>query len=228
MTKSQLDAAGLLTKQYGSAVVPFQGCPPQLFVEIVKINHVRMRASRYGDTARVDTLSPEAHEILDNVYGFSAELWAKSKPLSTEDWMLIGSVYQAGVALYCIMSLQSLSVLPASVELRAQCATYGQLLKMLLGKGLSSPKTKRFMVWPLVLLGVEAVHGDAVTRAFVAKQLTELSCSIGIYLPLLAKDVLETFWASGETRWDACFARPYVFTSQIAVDTSSLLPRSKT
>lgn len=226
MTSLQLEALGFLLEQYGAAVSLFQMCPLPLFAEIIKINHLRMRATRYNAT-RAEGLSQEAYEILERVYGFLPEQWAKSKPSSQEDWTLIGNVYQAAVALYCILSLQSLSVLPATSVLRARCNTHGQLLRVLLNEGLSSPKMKRFMIWPLVLLGVEAVHGGAAMRAFVAKQLPELSRDIGTYVPLTAKRVLELFWNSGETRWDACFDRPYAFTTQIAVDTSRLLPLYK-
>lgn len=80
------------------------------------------------------------------------------------------------------------------------------------------------MLWPLVMLGMEAVHGGAAMRSFVAKELPELSRHIGTYVPLTAKAVLEKFWASGETRWDACFDRPYAFAAQIAVDLSGVVP----
>ncbi|RYP63982.1 hypothetical protein DL771_009017 [Monosporascus sp. 5C6A] len=59
-----------------------------------------------------------------------------------------------------------------------------------------------------LLLSVEAVHGSAAIRAFVAKRLPQLSRDVGTYVPLTAKRVLELFWGSGEARWDACFDKP--------------------
>jgi hypothetical protein len=59
-------------------------------------------------------------------------------------------------------------------------------------------------------------------RAFVVQALLALAHHSGSCVPLTAKQVLEAFWASGQTGWDACFARPYVFTGQIAVDTRRL------
>lgn len=82
------------------------------------------------------------------------------------------------------------------------------------------------MLWPLVVLGVEAVNGDLEMRSFVEKQLPEMSRQVGTSVPLTAKAVIERFWASGETRWDACFDRPYVFVTQIAVDLQQLIPYS--
>jgi hypothetical protein len=222
MTSSQLNTLDLFLDQYGAAASPYQMCPLPLFAEIVKINNLRMRATQY-DATLAENLSQEAYRVLECIHSFSPDQWATSKAASKEDWMLIGKVYQAAVALYCILSLQSLSVLPATPKLRAHCTTHGQLLQSLLEEGLSSPKIKLFMIWPLVLLGVEAVHGGPAMRGFVRKKLPQLSCDLGTYIPLTAKRVLELFWESGKTDWDACFDIPYAFTTQLAVDTGGLL-----
>ncbi|KAF2471146.1 C6 zinc finger domain-containing protein [Lindgomyces ingoldianus] len=223
LTSSHLDELDFILEKYGGRIFTFHLCPPPLFAEIVKINHLRTLATK-REPAGVGELSQEAYEILSRIHGFSPEPWADSKPSSKEDWMLIGNVYQAAVALYCISSLQSLSVLPLSHSLRSRCTTHSQSLYVLLNEALSSPKIKRFMLWPLVLLGVEAVNGGAAMRAFVEKQLPEISRHVGTYVPLMAKGVLERFWASGEMRWDACFDKPYALTTQIAIDISRILP----
>lgn len=222
MTDSHLDELDFILKQFGGSISPFQMCPPTLFAEIIRINHLRMRAAQH-DPMRAENLAQEAYRILDRIHGFSPEQWTESKPLSKEDWILLGNIYQAAVALYCISSLQNLSVLPLSSSLRAQCATHGQILNSHLNKALSSPRVKRFMIWPLVVLGVEAVHGGLAMRTFVQDQLLEMNRHVGTYVPVTAKGVLERFWASCETGWDSCFDRPYAFTTQIAVDMSGIL-----
>jgi hypothetical protein len=210
-------------EQSSSALSPFQFCPPSIFAEIVKINHLRHKATDYSH-ARSTDLSHEAHEILRRVQAFSTQNWADSKPSSTLEWVLIGNSYQLAVALYCISALQSLSVLPRTPHLRVLSAAYGERLQNHLDLALQSPSTRALVLWPLVVLGVEAVHANAATRAFVRNHLVELSRAVGSYAPLTAKDVLETFWASGETGWDLCFPTSYAFTTQIAADTSGLLP----
>lgn len=226
MTNLHLEALKFLPEQYSTMASPFQLCPVLLFIEIIKINHLRMQATR-PDATDTEALQKEGYEILERINCFSPHRLAESKHSCREDWVLVGHVYQAAVALYCILSLQSLSILPETPALRIQCATHGRVMQMLLRETLASKKLKRFMIWPLVLLGVEAVYGGASMRAFVAEQLSELSHDVGSYVPLTAKRVLELFWASGETRWDVCFGRPYVFTMQIAVDTSRLMPSYK-
>lgn len=222
MTDVHLENLDFILEQYGGGISPFLMCPPALFAEIIQINHLRTRAAR--QEAGVEGPSQDAFRILGRIDGFSPEHWAESKPSSEGDWILLGAVYQAAVAIYCIYSLQSLFLLPTTPSLRAHCTTYGRLLQALLNEALSSPRIKRFMLWPLAMLGMEAVTGSAATRAFVEKQLSETSRHVGTYAPLTAKAVLERFWASGETRWDACFDKPYVFAILIAVDLSSVLP----
>ncbi|KAI2622494.1 fungal-specific transcription factor domain-containing protein [Hypoxylon sp. NC1633] len=221
MTSLQLDALEFLLQEYADSLFPFQMCPLPLFAEIIRTNHLRMQATS-RDAFKTKNISKEAYELLERVNDFSPEQWGQSKPSSKEDWMLIGSVYQAAVTLYCILSFQSLSILPTTPALRGCCATHAHRLHILLNEGLSSPKTKRSLLWPLVVLGVEAVHESAAMRAFVSRRLSDLGHDAGIYAPLTAKHVLETFWGSDEVHWDACFDRPYAFTTQIAVDTSGL------
>lgn len=222
-TDWHLAASDLVLELYGSTVGIFQLCPPALFTAIIQLSHLRLRATQQEhQSIDAENLAEEGHEILNRVHNFSPAHWAQSKPSLQEDWVLVGTIYQCAVALYCVSSLQSLSVFPPTPELRALCEAHGRTLRLRLSSGLASPKTSRFLLWPLVLLGVEAVHGDAEMRGFVVAQLQLLSRDVGTFVPITAKNVLQSFWESGETRWDACFDRAYAFTTQIAVDNSRI------
>ncbi|PCG96518.1 Protein of unknown function DUF3468 [Penicillium occitanis (nom. inval.)] len=94
---------------------------------------------------------------------------------------------------------------------------------VLLSEAMPSPRLKTFFLWPLIVLGVAAVHNSNNMRIFVIKHLEEMSRNLGTYIPLTGKDVLEGFWASGRTEWDACFDKPYAFVMQASVDVSKLL-----
>ncbi|KAI1660551.1 fungal-specific transcription factor domain-containing protein [Daldinia decipiens] len=220
MIGSQLDTTDFLLEEFSTAMSPFHMCPLPLFAEIIKVNHLRMRAAEHISTG-AEELSHEACKILQRIHDFLPEQWADSKR-SSEDWVLIGNIYQAAVAIYLILSLQSLSVLYVTSELSACCAKHGELLQVLISDGLSSPRTQRFMLWPLIVLGVYAARGSPAMRAFVVSRLPELSRDLGTSVPLMVKYVLESFWDSGESRWDSCFNKPYIFTMQIAVDTNGL------
>lgn len=206
------------------ALAPFQACPAALFAEIIRINHLRHEATTHTiQGPKLEVLCQEAHAIQTRLHDFSPEQWANTKPRSKQDWALIGSIYQTALMLYCASSLNSLSVLPTTPALRAECAAHARRLHLALAQAVTNSKIKRFTLWPLVVLGVEAAHaGGGAMRDFVAGQLPVLSREAGTYVPLTAKGVLERFWASGETGWDACFDRPYAMVMQIAVDTSRI------
>jgi Fungal specific transcription factor domain len=221
MDPSLLEELDSILDHYKDETFAIHAYPPALFAEIIKINYLRLRASRNAHTD-ADNFTKEAYGILNRINNFSPDQWARSKPASKNDWLLIGNAYQAAVVLYSISSLQSVSVLPPSSFLIESCTTNARRLHILLSNGLLSFKTNTYMLWPLIVLGVEAVNGGPELRAFVRNQLPELSCRIGVYLPLVAKGLLEKFWASGETHWDACFDRPYGFATQLAVDSSKL------
>ncbi|KAK5661105.1 hypothetical protein OQA88_10995 [Cercophora sp. LCS_1] len=221
MAEWHLHKIHYITEQQSQGPTPFQLCPPVLFGEIIAINAIRTRTSvkSYG-TIR------EAYEILERIHEFSPALWAKSKPIGREHWELAGQVYQAAVALYCILSSQSAFILPHDAMLPAYRAGHAQSLHMLLTDALSNPRIKRFMLWPLVVLGVEAANMEPAVRVCVAGRLADLSHHVGSYAPVEAKLVLETFWASGDTGWDSCFDKPYAFVTQSAVDLTGIPPSS--
>ena len=225
MTRAPLVALDTILELSSTALTPFQMCPPPLFAEIIRINHIRLQAVKHvSQASKVEALSHEAYDILSRIQDFSSEQWANSKPRSKQDWTVVGDVYQTAVTLYCVSSLQSLSVLPTTPSLKAECAAHAQLLHSSLTLAVARPRIKRFTLWPLVVLGVEAAQqGRGAMRDFVAGQLPILSRDAGTHVPLTAKGVLERFWASGETGWDSCFDQPYAFVMQIAVDTSGIL-----
>lgn len=208
------------------AISPFQMFPPVLLTEIIKINHIRRQASLGSDPVTAESLSRQAYEMLDRVRSFPTEEWASFKPTSSRRlWVLVGNMHGTAVALYCILSLQSLAILPDTPSLRDIRDALRWRLQAILNEVSLSPSLKLSMLWPLVVLGIEAASsGSLEIRAFIARQLPELSRYAGTYSPLAAKGILEAFWDSGQTRWDDCFDKPFVFTMQIAVDTSGLAP----
>ncbi|KAK1749482.1 C6 zinc finger domain-protein [Echria macrotheca] len=202
-------------------VTPFQMCPFPLFAEIIRVNHLRARAPS-GD---VEDLRQEAWGILDRINTFSPESWTRTQSSAKTDRLIAAQVNQAAVTIYCVRSLQSLSVLPTTNDdsLRLRCIEQAGRLHALLGEALRSVRLKRFMLWPLVMLGVEAAH-DLGVRDFVNRELPELMRHTGTSAPMQAREVLGRMWTSGWTDWDACFDRPCVFVTQTMVDLSGIPP----
>lgn len=211
------------------AASPMSTCPVSLFAEIIRVNHLRHQLALANATPPHEV---KVGQMLQRINSFDVEIWAlqKSNEKNRQHWQLLGCVYKHAVALYCILSLESLTTASSlcdpfhvqylSHQLSASIAEAVQLLPL-----------KRLMFWPLVVMGVSACGSlddnsmdeggpNSMIRVFVSAQLVELSRHLGSFSPLVAKDMLEDFWRSGRTGWDNCFDRPHIFTSQIAVDTS--------
>ena len=209
-----------LVKQYGGTGYGFQMCPTPLFAEIAKINQIRNLISKPNCTNK-DGLQKNAYAVLRRVYNFSPAAWTQSNEFVTEESKLIVDIHQSAVALYCMSSLQSIGALPPDLLLRDNCDMERQILHELLER-LLRRRPHGYTFWPLMVLGVQAVDGSPALRAFVRKNMIDLSASSGTYSPLAAKDILERFWASGKTEWDDCFDKPCMFTTVLTVNRGQL------
>ncbi|KAK0643770.1 C6 zinc finger domain-containing protein [Cercophora newfieldiana] len=216
------DELNFVVESYSAEANLCQTCPPPLFVELIRINALRTQAARQEEGDSYE-LAKEAYEILARVDSFCLQQWVNSKPSSSKnDWLLLGTIHQIAVALYCIRSLQSVSVLPNSGALGGSSTMLGARLHSLLLRAVPSPRTRPSVLWPLVVLGVEAFDGGFAMRGFVEDSLSEMSYHIGSHAPNVASAVLKAFWEGDDWRWDACFSRPNIFLARTAVDTSGI------
>lgn len=187
-----------ISAMYSDSLFPSFPCPRFLFLEIARINQLRL--------SPVSQSSRDAAEgIVKRVNDFIPENWASSKDENGENWLIIGRIYKSAVAIYCIASLQSLSILPKTTKLQNMRCAHASRLFQLLAKAFASPVLKRCAVWPTVVAGMEAVHSSQATRSFIANQLFEMSGVMGTFTPLAARAVLRRFWESGKSGWDDCF-----------------------
>lgn len=190
--------------------------------------------------------------ILQQIQQFSSEKWAMEvsfaysslgpeQELHTQtvantqpdilDWRLIGEVYQAAVALYCISSLiipgMGFENVAATLERSkaiglAQESCWWTLLKGL--KAVASNKVRqlrKLVLWPLVIAGIVSRGEGAEVQSFILDELSHVSRALGTASPLVARDLLSRLWArhrSGprsmyreERSWDDLFDRSYCF-----------------
>ncbi len=70
---------------------------------------------------------------------------------------------------------------------------------------MAAPRVRRRMAWPLVVAGVEAARAGEGVQMYIKERLAEMSRDQGSAPPLVARGVLERFWARGGGRWDECF-----------------------
>ncbi|EAU36806.1 predicted protein [Aspergillus terreus NIH2624] len=201
----------LIEEMYGEGLFPALLCPPQLFIKIAEINQFRYETDRLEIIS--DDTRDAAHRLLEDIERFAPQDWSDSAPNNQEDWLVLGSVYQSAVLIYCIASLQSLSVLPSTSELNATRAAHGHSLLNLLKKALLLPQMRKCMLWPLVVAGMETGRAAAPSRQFVGHELRIMSQDLGTPIASSANTVLQRFWSSGKDTWDDCFDRPCAFVT---------------
>ncbi|KAH5062275.1 hypothetical protein HBH96_068650 [Parastagonospora nodorum] len=148
-----------------------------------------------------------AHDLLSLIESFSPEDWAQPGP-HFDEWLLIGRTYQSAAALYCTMALQSLTILPSTLEMNAMRSVHGTQLLANLHQALKTPRLTCFVMWPLTIAGVEAGYRDAGTRYWIAARLDQLARLLGTSGPLKSLAVLRRYWENRERGWEVCFDKP--------------------
>ncbi|KAF1915756.1 hypothetical protein BDU57DRAFT_586971 [Ampelomyces quisqualis] len=188
---------------------PYTLCPPALFFDIMRISQLRQKASIVlfsGDMESSHAL--EAHDLLNHIEAFRPEDWAQPNEYY-EDWLLIGTIYQSAIAIYCTMAFQSLTLFAGTLEMNSMRSIHGDRLLAGLGQGVKSSHLKNFMMWPLQVAGVEAGYRDGETRYWIGTQMENLSRHLGTSGPLKCLAVLKRYWRKQEPGWDECFDKPY-------------------
>ena len=147
--------------------------------------------------------------FLSRIEAFGSKDWAQSGD-SHPDWLTVGAVYKSAVSLYASLSLGSLGVLPPTVALENSQAAHNNPLFCELHAALKVPRIAKFMVWPLVVAGVQAKERGEATRNWVEASLRDISRVLGTGCPIKACAVLKMYWASDASGWDECFDRPNV------------------
>lgn len=215
MTPKLLSEIEAISNSYKHLLHSFWPFPLPLFVELARINSLRARS--YGCQSKGSkALTLEAWEVLGRIDAFQPDTWAKKRPAQAA-WVLLARLTQAAATIYCISSLQSVGALPLNHLLEVKRSENRQLLYNLLKNALPLPYFGGQLIWPVLVLGVDAVNTGVEIRAFVMKSLPQMSYREGSNVSRTAKGIIERFWASGGTSWDACFDKPYLLPAQWSV-----------
>ena len=200
-----------LVEVYGKGDYPSVLCPPPIFLALMKINILRYHTSLALQVPSAPSKEPDA--ILSEIFAFSPEEWASQSPASIDALTLIGRIYRCAAALYCILSLRASFPPEGTAQLLATETGMADMLFGLLREIMANTTIRICMVWPLLVAGVAAASRSPAERAFVLAHFAVLSRELGTAFPLLAREVLKNFWASGFIDWDDCFDRPYAFVA---------------
>jgi hypothetical protein len=193
-----------------SLIFPYILCPPTLFIEIIRISHLRQTVnSSPFDNSSQNSL--EAQDILARIGVFVPEDWAQPGE-HQDEWLLLGSIYQSAIALYCIMSLESIAAFPSTLEVDTMRTMYGAQLFESLKLSAQSKRLRKFLLFPLCVLGVETGYRhDQSIRYWIERRLEDHSRLLGTSSPLKARAVLQRYWQKNKPGWDECFDQPHVF-----------------
>ncbi|GAB1311461.1 hypothetical protein MFIFM68171_01671 [Madurella fahalii] len=199
------ETIGLIDKFYTETFYPMVSCPGELVKEIILTSALRSQPPSPGTTR-------SANDILARIEAFSPQEWtAATRESFHEDWLLISGLYHAATALYCILSLQSSGAFPdpqqtsSSAKLELARARHARYLFAQLERAIATPRVRRRMSWALIVAGVEASRASGEVQRYIGEKLADMSRDQGIASPLVAKGVLERYWARGGGRWDECF-----------------------
>lgn len=198
-------------EEFYHELFPYCLCPPNVFFYIIRINYLRREASQallLEDN--LTSLSTSATELLSEIEAFSVDDWAQPGN-DNADWLTIGSAFKHAAVIYCIMSMQSLNLLPLDAETKVRLEIHGDLLATHLKRLLAVQRIRRYANWPLVVAGVEAGYRGETRRKWVEDGCTDLSRFLGTNCPLTLKAELRRYWSSGNLGWEQCFQEPYAF-----------------
>lgn len=217
---THLQLIDTVSRLYSIGVFPSLPCPESLFLDIIRVNYLRFRATTNLGSLPSDQSELSVSAVLNSIDAFDPEAWLQSSSASqhAKEGLLIARIFQSAVALFALCTLpwplelktsmsSSTSVFPEP-DLPTMMKTHRDRLFALLDNAMESPVLKKTVAWPLVVAGVVAAAGTQGERSFVQHHLSEMSRDTGNASPLVAIGMLEPFWAAGRTEWDSCFTQP--------------------
>jgi len=190
-----------------SLILPYTLCPSTLFIEIIRINRLRQQLRL---TPIVDThqQAQDARSILSRIESFGPRERAQSRD-QKDDWQLITSIWQSAIALYCIMSLQAVDIIPSNTEMNRMRMRHRDRLLKDLKAATPLKQLKKISTFPLCVLGVEAgYHVQQSTQIWIERHLEEHARLLGSNSPLKAREVLRRYWRRKKPGWNECFDEP--------------------
>jgi hypothetical protein len=198
----------LFSTLYHECRYPATPCPLPLYIDVIVVNNLRYKAA----TGQLDDLSfTMASNILTRINSFSPERWAETHETYQSEWLLISRIYHSAVAVFCISTLQDHSLLESNREINATRNGHIDSLFQLIEDAEDMQRVKWNLLWPVVVAGFAAFRHGADARNGIVEKLTRMHVELQAVLPLLAKSVLQKFWASEGTTWESCFDEPYAF-----------------
>jgi hypothetical protein len=186
-------------------IFPFTFCPQPLFISIIAITELRVKAT---ESITIDeAIRSLAVDMLAEIESFSPYEWAQSRETYQDDWERIAIANQSATALYCILAMQSLSVLVPNPGLDVSRDYHSDRLFSTLTKCSIEPY-RQFLSWPLAVCGVDAAVRRTYVKVWIEKTFQDTKREVGCSISSGTGRFLRQFWKSGLTHWDGCWNKP--------------------
>ena len=209
-------------------------CPVDLVLELVRINDIRLRQavnqqrrrnmahgqaeiSISNGATEVTSFSPasnlrsEAGALITRLITFDPAGHAKSEHHAAR--IRLGRIFRSALLIFANSSLH----IPyeAKEDIRSVIRSEADWLACEIERSVKVSGKRRILfyslLWPTISLGVYAAVDAPRHRDVVRQCLLRMSFDLGTAQSLQAKEVLEKFWLSGGSSWNACFDKPYSF-----------------
>lgn len=229
---------------YDEKLMPYFMYPPALLLAVIDINELRGRSppshTQYRDVQTFDAgyngndkdnedfyfevqteaPLPSPAALLAQIDAFDPVPWAARITTLTQHLpsvIALGQLFQTTTRLFCILSLQSVGLLPCDdPELELEKALHGDKLFAILRTDLhSNVLTEKSCLFSLAVAGFLANERGEDDRRYVRQECEFLSRASGQASPLMLIVALRAFWERGHwagRRWDDCFDKGYALS----------------
>lgn len=210
--ESQIQGTSLLSKEdlayvYTRTSHPALPCPTKLFLSLANVTQLRVKA--YSGVSVAKVVTPGAKAILNRIDAFVPEEWNERYHLpDIPEVPLLANIFKNAVALYTLLTLP-LDVEHVPSAFRSKDETRDRLFQ-LVQTAWQSPECRFGLNWPLAVVGCALKDGPTDKQAVVKEYLDHCANYPIMSQPGVIAARLQTFWASGLTRWDDCWRDAFV------------------
>ncbi|KAK5988978.1 Phomenoic acid biosynthesis cluster-specific transcriptional regulator-like protein [Cladobotryum mycophilum] len=200
-----------LNELYEIGPLPICLCPTSLFLDIVRINRLRLKSATTEESTADSTHT--ICSILRSVDACIPNDWITSNDLpKTKEFSLVTQIFKSAIAVYGGLTCPCEETSHVGTSCDTTIDFHRAKLFHLLEEGILFPVRINSIFWPVLVAGVAAgdKEGTGAEKALVRTYISQ-----GVRDPFLgippaeSLKILGRFWDSGMAGWDECFYRPY-------------------
>ena len=232
----QIEGSDIFTDQEIRTLINFdpyklEPCPIEFHLAKVHITRLRVSLAQGLPALNdVSVVASKVRQIFDNLWSLDLRYWLKDKFGDKDEEHqlqahIIALIHAVAIRLYGILTLPKPAVatwLKSSPQVRSAypaipgCSPYEilrrrhreQLLEML-RQHWDQVKQKKWLAWPLTVVGVAVVDDTIANKAFVDQSLLAVWKIPDVpNSSITGLEKLRIFWQSGKMGWEDCFDEP--------------------